>query len=326
MIFPDKIDLDTIRLPQDPIFIVGCPRSGTTLLQTLLMTQENTYSLPETHFFSITSRSISTDRDGFLKSSCLPEVLKDVKMMMGLEFPPAARGTLISLAEQKCLNKKTLFVLIVFSFLYRQIQKYDLQNIVLIEKTPSHFAAIEEIVELYPAARFIGIIRHPVAVITSRKKNIIQDKNLTIKALASQWNRMIFLSEKFQEKNRERIYLLKYESLVQNVYQKMSELCSFLNIKYKPDLLEKYKDLTDCIILPWETWKRKVSKEGILNTNEATIKEAHRFDVIRIQSVTKKYMKKYQYEILFPKLQEIWDMCFSVLDGYCRGMMRSRHL
>jgi hypothetical protein len=231
-------------------------------------------------------------------------------MMMGLEFPPAARGKLISLAEQKSLNKKTLFESIVFSFLYGQIQKYDLQNIILIEKTPSHFAAIEEIAEFYPAARFIGIIRHPVAVISSRKKNIIQDKNLAIKALASQWNRMIFLSEKFQEKNQERIYLLKYENLVQNIYQKMSELCSFLNIKYNPDLLEKYKDLTDCIILPWETWKRNVCKEGILNTNEATIKEARRFDVIRIQSVTKKYMKKYQYEFLFSKLQKIWDMCF----------------
>ena len=310
MIFPDEIDLDTIRLPQDPIFIVGCSRSGTTLLQALLMTQENTYSLPETHFFSITSRSIITDRDGFLESSCLPEVLRDVKMVMGLEVPPAARRTLISLAEQKYLNKKRLFELTVFPFLHRQIHKYDLQDIVLIEKTPFHFAAMEEIAEFYPMARFIGIIRHPVAVTTSRKKNIIQDKKLTIKALASQWNRMIFLCEKFQEKNQERIYLLKYEDLVQNVSQKMSELCSFLNIKYNSYLLEKYKDRTDCIILPWETWKKDVSKEAILNSNEATIKEARRFDAIRIQSVTKKYMKKYQYEILFPKSQKIWDVCF----------------
>jgi hypothetical protein len=127
---------------------------------------------------------------------------------------------------------------------------------------------------------------------------------------------MIFLCEKFQEKNQWRIYLLKYEDLVQNVSQKMSELCSFLNIEYNPDLLEKYKDLTDCITLPWETWKREVSKVGILNTNEGTIKKARLFDVIRIQGVTKKYMKKYQYEILFPKSQKIWDMSFSILGGY----------
>jgi hypothetical protein len=317
MIFPDKIDLGTIRLPQDPIFIVGCSRSGTTLLQALLMTQENVYSLPETHFFSIISGSIITDGKGFLKTSCLPEVLKDVKMMMGLEFPAATKGRLFSLAEQKCLDKKAFFELIVFSFLYRQIQKYDLQSIVLIEKTPFHFTAMEEIVKLYPKARFIGIIRHPVAVITSRKKNIIQDKNLAIKKLATQWNRMISLCENFQEKKQEQIYLLKYEDLVQNVSRKMSELSRFLNIKYNPDLLEKYKDVTDGVILPWETWKRSVSKENILNTNEATIKEARFFDAIRIQSITKKYMKKYQYDILFPKSQKIWDRCLSVLGGYC---------
>lgn len=281
------------------------------------MTQENIYSLPETHFFSVISRSIITDRDWLLKSSCLPEVLKDVKMMMGLEFLPVTKGTLFSMAEQKRLDKKTLFELIVFAFLHRQIERYDLQHIVLIEKTPFHFTAMEEIVELYPKARFVGIIRHPVAVIASRKKNIIQDRNLTIKELASQWNRMIFLCEKLQKKSQKQIYLLKYESLVQNVSQKMSELCSFLNINYNQNLLKNYKYLTDCIILPWETWKIDVSKESIVNTNKVTIREIHPFDAIRIQSVTKKYMKKYQYEILFPKSQKIWDRCFSLLGGYC---------
>lgn len=34
-----------------PIFVVGVPRSGTTLLQSLLSAHSSTYSLPETHFF-----------------------------------------------------------------------------------------------------------------------------------------------------------------------------------------------------------------------------------------------------------------------------------
>ena len=34
-----------------PIFIVGCPRSGTTLLQCLIATQKGVVTFPETHFF-----------------------------------------------------------------------------------------------------------------------------------------------------------------------------------------------------------------------------------------------------------------------------------
>ena len=33
------------------VFIVGCPRSGTTLLQAMLASHETVYSFPETHFF-----------------------------------------------------------------------------------------------------------------------------------------------------------------------------------------------------------------------------------------------------------------------------------
>ena len=39
---------------QKRIFIVGCPRSGTTLLQSLLLKHNEITSFPESHFFSRT--------------------------------------------------------------------------------------------------------------------------------------------------------------------------------------------------------------------------------------------------------------------------------
>ena len=35
-----------------PVFVVGCPRSGTTLVQCILSASSSAFSLPETHFFS----------------------------------------------------------------------------------------------------------------------------------------------------------------------------------------------------------------------------------------------------------------------------------
>ena len=53
-------------LPQNPVFIVGNGRSGTTLLQSLLATQNGVYSFPETHFFSHVYPLLESDSGGFL--------------------------------------------------------------------------------------------------------------------------------------------------------------------------------------------------------------------------------------------------------------------
>lgn len=42
---------------QRPIFIVGCPRSGTTLLQSMLAAHSTITSFPESHLLLVTSRS-----------------------------------------------------------------------------------------------------------------------------------------------------------------------------------------------------------------------------------------------------------------------------
>ncbi len=52
-----------IVLRQDPVFVVGYPRSGTTLMQSLLATQDSIISLPETHFFTLVRNCLQVDND-----------------------------------------------------------------------------------------------------------------------------------------------------------------------------------------------------------------------------------------------------------------------
>ena len=99
MKFSDHIDLHKINLPQDPIFIVGYPRSGTTLLQSLLATQENVYSMPETHFFTAISRSIKTNEKGYVEATCLSQIFKELSRVMNLEFSQNAANSVFQIAE-----------------------------------------------------------------------------------------------------------------------------------------------------------------------------------------------------------------------------------
>ena len=52
-----------LALRQDPVFVVGHPRSGTTLLQSLIATQLTPAIFPETHFFSIVRMHIKVAND-----------------------------------------------------------------------------------------------------------------------------------------------------------------------------------------------------------------------------------------------------------------------
>lgn len=318
--FNEQIELDKIILPQDPIFIVGFPRSGTTLLQALLATQEGLYSLPETHFFSIVSSRIKTDENDNIESICLNEVFEKIKQMMGLEFPRPVADKIIRMAEEKELSYKQLFEMIVFHYLYEQIDNYDSTRFRWIEKTPIHFYALERISTLYPAAKFVAIIRNPLPTINSGRKIPCQRKDpLTVVAL--RWDGMARLIQGFREKYPDRIYVLRYEDLVEDIEEQMSALCNFLGVEIRPELLKGYRDVSRKFILPWEEWKEDVKSKDIVNTNK--LHKVSMLDTLIIQYFTQKGMRKYGYSVSSPRLQKIFDPLVNIFAKpfvYARGL------
>ena len=85
-----------INLSQNPIFILGFPRSGTTLIQTLLITQDHYFSFPETHYFCTILRFIKTDKKGFIKPKCLELVNKNIVFESLMAFKRAGANAIIS--------------------------------------------------------------------------------------------------------------------------------------------------------------------------------------------------------------------------------------
>lgn len=306
MEFNKRINIDKIELPQDPIFLVGFPRSGTTLLQSLLATQKNIYSLPETHFFRIISQFIETDENNCIEISCLHQAFKEIKRMIGLEFPQPVTELLLSMAEEKKLDQKKLFEIVVFPYLYDQVHGYALTDIRWLEKTPSHFYVLDKILTLYPDAQIVIIIRNPIAAIYSRKKSIPQEKNYSVDKLAHQWNEMIKLTEDFRERYQNSIYVLKYEDLAEKTEDTMNLLCEFLNIEINADQLGTFKDISKTFIQPWETWKNDVKSKEISNTNEFRIKEMSMIDILKIQHITQGNMLEYNYNVLYKNIQAVF--------------------
>jgi len=125
-------------------FLVGAPRSGTTWLQLLLSKSERIATANETHLFSGYMHSMFTSWEGMQRSQ---RTVGLHHLMPEDEFLAVARTFSDTiLGKIKAGKPGAEWVL---------------------EKTPRHSLHFREILKVYPAARFIHIIRDPRSVTAS---------------------------------------------------------------------------------------------------------------------------------------------------------------
>lgn len=125
-------------------FIVGCPRSGTTWLQTLLGQHPAVATTRETHLFNAYLAGLQEVWQNELKSSD------------GVGLHPV-------LTEEEFYSLCADFAQAVMD----TIAKINAGARVVVEKTPNHVRHVPLILKLFPDAHFIHLIRDPRAAVAS---------------------------------------------------------------------------------------------------------------------------------------------------------------
>jgi hypothetical protein len=245
------------ELVESRVFVVGCPRSGTTLLQSTLAGHPLIQTFPETQFFTWAFRR------NWLKRA--------------LMWPAwAVRGRLESFVRE--LNREDLVPLAHVGLFQRDyyrpfIEVLDLLTLeakreIWVEKTPRHLEFIDEIRRCVPRARFIHIIRDGQDVVASlyevtRKYPKVWHGALTIDQCIRYWNKAISVSAAWA--GHPDHYMVRYENLVKNLEAVDKALCSFLKIAYDQGMLD-YVQAFGRIVRSKETgWKK-----GILGSLEVS--------------------------------------------------------
>lgn len=126
------------------VFLVGCPRSGTTWLQILLAQHEQVATTRETHLFN-----------GYLYQLD--------RCWRAFESHPDRVGLDTLLSEDEYYGLCSLFVQGVMN----KIAASNPAATVVLEKTPSHVRYAPLILKLLPDAYFIHIVRDPRSVVSS---------------------------------------------------------------------------------------------------------------------------------------------------------------
>ena len=199
-----------LNMQKSPIFIIGCPRSGTTLLRVMLDSHPNIYCGPETHLIpklKIFYDSLDENWD-FLQS-------------FGL--------------TKEDFNKK---ISEIFSYFPEHNMKLK-NKIRWAEKTPEHLFFAEFIDQLFPQCKFINMIRDGRDVVTSFKKRW---GSKTIPYATKKWNKSMEKSYELRNTFDSNRYIeIKYENLVNNPEEITKKIMTFLNETWSQVLLEHQK-------------------------------------------------------------------------------------
>lgn len=291
-----------IKLPQDPIFIVGYPRSGTTLLQRLLVTQPGILSFPETHYFCVIEKQLKYDPAGNILPSCLDKVFEKILEKMELRFSPEQEGFIRRSVEEKTLSSKDLFEMIATRFLLDVNPAIEhMTSFRWLEKTPNHALFLDRVMAFYPAAQALHIIRHPVPAVFSRKFKFPFNKEIAVTELADRWTRMVDRVEDFNRLFPGSIHTLRYEDLVENMNKELAAVTDFLHIPFDFTLTTQIaqKHITNSLILPSESWKLQDINREVTNTNDIYRENISGEDAAGIEEIAAGNMKKYGYKPYF---------------------------
>jgi tetratricopeptide (TPR) repeat protein len=200
---------------ETPIFLIGFPRSGTTLLDTILRSHPKVEVLEEKPVVDIFIRSLGK------------EINNDLNNL----------GKIGSSSVEKLRQ-------IYFDNRNKYIN-FDSKKI-YIDKMPLNLIHVGEIVRIFPSAKFIFAIRNPYDVILSCFMQQFSPNdamaNLTnFDDATNLYDLVMNLWLKYNEILSIKVQIVRYENVVENFNESINNLLNFLGLEWDDKVKEYYK-------------------------------------------------------------------------------------
>lgn len=234
----------------DGTFIVGAPRSGTTLLQSLIAAHSMYYSLPETSFFTSILPQLGiiyNNPHAKLRPEDIDAIRSNFRYMTGRSLPALPE-------ESDTADVRTFFHIMLQAFNSDNKPRW-------VEKTTNHARSMMAIRRFFPCARFIHIIRDPVDSVASMRSirpTSWRDRRIayvgSYRESAQLWVRCVEAALRYPDPDK--VLHLHYEDLLAEPEAQLRRLFMFLGVPYEDGILETYarqaERLYDSGRNPWQ--------------------------------------------------------------------------
>ncbi len=244
-----------------PIFVVGVPRSGTTMLSAMLSAHPRLDCGPESRFFARYRHVSAGERSRILDPLTWPRPAVDFIASLQNQGHPVVELFGLELFEiGSFLTERTPSLAAMLESL-TVLHMRRAGKARWIEKTPRHLLMTDVLRDLWPDARIVRIVRDPRDVALSlagmpfAKDSVVgnlvrvdQDDRASRQRIAADAGAMT----------------LRYEDLVSDPEPQLRAICDFIGEQYEPAMLDSRASAAN-VAAEHEWWKASVS--GPLNTS-----------------------------------------------------------
>jgi hypothetical protein len=253
---------------ENPIFILGNPRSGTTLLRLMLTSHPDICIPPECGFLQWLHSDFGSwqlqDSKDSRQIEQFVSALFETKKFETWELHPTKIGAAIRIHQPKSYPE-------LVALIYKTYANTKNKNgTIWGDKNNYYIKHLPLLLNLFPEAFIIHIVRDVRDVICSyielgeRNLRSQYSPKLTSEPIqiAKEWienNLAVTKNLRLSDKN---LHVVRYEDLVANPELSLNKACNFLNISYTSTMLDYSKLVTSENLEPAEflEWKEKVAQ------------------------------------------------------------------
>lgn len=243
-------------------FIIGRPRSGTTLLRMLFEAHPNVLVPPESPFIIILYKKYG--HISFWDEPMIREFVDDIfKVRYFDKWLISKESLVISLLEIK--GERTFEEMVKQVCLSYQ-SLYDKQEILMLgDKNPANSLHINRIHKLFPGSKIIHIRR-------DYRDNYLSLTNVNFEVpivplVIYRWKFNLKLAMNLQKRHPDKVYSLRYEDLASRPEEEFGKICRFLGIDFDPKVMSFYE-------------KKEEAGKAYANANELLVVHKSLFEPI----------------------------------------------
>jgi len=207
---------------KSPIFLFSLPRSGSTLLQRVLMSHKDIASvaepwlmLPFCYFYK--KEGIVSEYSHVVAYDAFEDFIRNLPNGEN-DYYKALEQFAKTLYQNHCLNNEMYFL----------------------DKTPRYYNIIPEIAKIFPNAKFIFLFRNPIHIFASMINTWCNGRFKCLYSYHRDLNDGVRLISEGYELLKNKAYALQYEKFVINPKKYIKEISKYLEIDFDDNMLVNF--------------------------------------------------------------------------------------
>jgi hypothetical protein len=204
------------------LFVIGPPRSGSTLLARMLGAHSQVFAPAEPHL--LTPLAHLGYYETVERAPYDPVISQAAIRELVAALPGGERDYLAALRAYA-------------DALYGRMLEASGRRL-LLDKTPAYALVLDFVAKLYPKARYVVLVRNPLAVWSSYVESFFDGDAAAAHRFNPLLERYVPALARFLREQAVAIHRVRYEELVANPEARMRELCTFLGVDFEAGMVD----------------------------------------------------------------------------------------